>query len=346
MRKCLSLTSLCLLAVAVSMIAAPAVGAVTIERNRSERHGPALRRARGDDGGGGRSSHQGRGRPRSSTSTTAAPTTSRPPTTTTAPPTTAPPTTRPPTTTAPPTTAPPTTAPPTTGRWVPTVGASWQYQLTGTVDTSVAASVFDIDGSDNSAAVVAALHAQGKRAVCYLSAGSWEDWRADAAKFPASVRGKGLDGWPGEQWLDIRQLTTLRPLLAARFDTCKAKGFDGVEPDNVDGYTNDTGFPLTAADQLAYNRMLADLAHERGLAIGLKNDVDQVPQLVTSFDFAVNEECSKYGECASVKPFVSAGKPVFHVEYGTSTAFCTSTKALGFSSILKKLSLDAWRQSC
>ena len=245
-----------------------------------------------------------------------------------------------------PTTTTPTPPPDPVGRWVPKAGQSWQYQLTGTVDTKVDASVFDIDGADNSAAVVAALHAAGKKAVCYLSVGSWEDWRPDAASFPASVRGKGLDGWPGEQWLDVRQLGTLRPLMAARFDTCKAKGFDGVEPDNVDGYSNDTGFPLSASDQIAYNTMLAELAHARGLAIGLKNDVEQVPQLVGSFDFAVNEECSRYGECGALKPFIAAGKPVFHVEYGSSTSFCAATKTLGFSSILKRLKLDAWRQPC
>ena len=31
-------------------------------------------------------------------------------------------------------------------------------------------------------------------------------------------------------------------------------GCDGVEPDNVDGYVNDTGFDLTAGDQLDFNR--------------------------------------------------------------------------------------------
>ena len=161
-----------------------------------------------------------------------------------------------------------------------TVGATWDLQLSGAVDTSVDAAVYDIDGSDNSGAVVAALHAAGRRAVCYVDAGSWEDWRADAGRFPASVRGNALDGWPGERWLDIRRIDTLKPLMADRFDTCKAKGFDGVDPDNVDGYNNSTGFPLSAADQIAYNKMLAGLAHDRGLAIGLKNDLDQVAALV------------------------------------------------------------------
>ena len=43
--------------------------------------------------------------------------------------------------------------------------------------------------------------------------------------------------------------------MAARFDLCRQKGFDAVEPDLVDGYIQTTGFPLTAADQLTYNRM-------------------------------------------------------------------------------------------
>lgn len=41
----------------------------------------------------------------------------------------------------------------------------------------------------------------------------------------------------------------------------------------------------------AFNRMIARLAHERSLAVGLKNDVDQVEELVEDLDFAVNESC-------------------------------------------------------
>jgi hypothetical protein len=228
--------------------------------------------------------------------------------------------------------------------WIPEVGASWQYQLSGRVDTNVDAAVYDIDGFENSTAVVAELHHAGRRAICYVDAGSWEAWRPDAAQFPVSVRGKALDGWPGERWLDIRQIDALSPLMAARFDVCQAKGFDGVEPDNVDGYSNATGFALSSADQIAYNTMLAGLAHDRGLAVGLKNDLDQVDALVGAFDFAVNEQCAQYQECDALEPFIAAGKPVFHVEYGRDR--CRAEPALTLSSIRKKLTLDAWRQTC
>ena len=231
--------------------------------------------------------------------------------------------------------------------WSPTKGTTWQWQLTGTVDTSVNAAVFDIDGEDASAATVAALHAKGAKVICYFSAGSYENWRTDASSFPASVKGKALDGWAGENWLDVRALGSLLPIMEKRIANCKAKGFDAVEPDNVDGYSNSTGFPLTSADQAAYNKALADIAHRYGLGVALKNDPDQVKALEPFFDFSVAEECAKYKECDGYAPFTAAGKAVLHVEYsGTLTSFCPTTKALGFSSMLKKLDLDAWRSPC
>jgi hypothetical protein len=231
--------------------------------------------------------------------------------------------------------------------WKPTARTTAQIQLQGTIDTTVDAQVFDVDGFDVPASKLAELKAKGRKLVCYFSAGSYENWRPDKSKWPASVLGKDLDGWPGEKWVDVRQLSLLKPILAARMDLCKAKGYDAVDPDNVDGYANDTGFPLRAADQLAYNRMLAELAHERGLAIGLKNDLDQIPQLVDVYDFAVNEQCAEYDECDVVKPFLAKNKPVFNIEYNLATSkFCPKAKTLGLSAMKKKLSLDAWLQRC
>ncbi|CAL9423139.1 endo alpha-1,4 polygalactosaminidase [Streptomyces sp. enrichment culture] len=231
-------------------------------------------------------------------------------------------------------------------RWRPRPGTAWQWQLSGRLDTSVDVPVYDIDGFDHDADTVAALHADGRKVICYLSTGAWEDWRPDAGAFPRSLLGRG-NGWKGERWLDIRRTDVLGPLMAARLDMCREKGFDAVEPDNMDGYANATGFPLTAADQLRYNRLIARLAHDRGMSVGLKNDLDQIPELVDDFDFAVNEQCAQYGECAALTPFVEAGKAVFHVEYELPTrGFCPQTRKLGLSSMLKRYDLDAWRRPC
>jgi hypothetical protein len=229
---------------------------------------------------------------------------------------------------------------------VPGVGASWQWQLTGTIDTSVDVDVYDVDLFDVPKSVVSQLRADGKRVICYMSAGSWENWRPDADEFPGSVRGNS-NGWAGEKWLDIRQLDVLGPIMEARMDLCKSKGFDGVEVDNIDGYTNNTGFALSGSDQITYNKFLANAAHARGLSIGLKNDVEQVKQLVGFFDYAINEECAQWNECDTLTPFINAGKAVFHVEYNLNlNQFCPQTTSLGFSSLKKRLDLDAWRQPC
>ena len=111
--------------------------------------------------------------------------------------------------------------------------------------------------------------------ICYISVGSHENWRTDADQFPEEVLGKKYEGWSGERWLDIRRIDLLAPIMLARLDDCAAKGFDAVEPDNMQIWDNDTGFPLTYDDQLRYALWLADEAHKRGLAIGQKNAPDQ-----------------------------------------------------------------------
>ncbi|MFD5315984.1 endo alpha-1,4 polygalactosaminidase [Streptomyces sp. NPDC127098] len=230
--------------------------------------------------------------------------------------------------------------------WTPEPGTDWQWQLIGEVDTSVDVPVYDIDGFENDAAVVEELHARDVRVICYISAGAWEDFRPDADEFPEEILGEP-NGWPGERWLDVRALDVLEPIMAERFDMCADKGFDAVEPDNMDAYANDSGFDITAEDQLAFNRMIADLAHARGLSVGLKNDLDQIPELVDDYDFAVNEQCFEWDECEALTPFVEAGKAVFHAEYNVPTEeFCPTTTALRLSSLLKNLDLDVWRETC
>ncbi|MEA2316350.1 MAG: hypothetical protein QOD44_539 [Solirubrobacteraceae bacterium] len=231
--------------------------------------------------------------------------------------------------------------------WRPAATTTWQWQLTTPVDQSVDAAMYDIDLFDNSAGVVASLHAKGRHVTCYMSAGSFERGRPDSGRFPRRVLGRPLEGFATERWLDIRRLDVLGPIMRRRLDLCRRKGFDAVEADNVDAYANNSGFRLTGADQLRYNRFLARAAHARGLSIGLKNDLGQVAALEPQFDWALNEQCFQYDECDRLRPFVRAGKAVFNVEYELDTAaFCPRARALGFMSMRKRLDLDAWREPC
>lgn len=233
--------------------------------------------------------------------------------------------------------------------WVPEKGTKWQWILSAPLTNSAQAlkvPVFNIDGFDNPASRIASLRSQGKHAICYISAGSVENWRPDVAKFPAAVKGQSLDGWPGERWLDIRRTDVLLPLMRARMQMCAQKGFQTVEPDNVDGYSNATGFPLTAAHQLTYNRALAATAHSLGLSIALKNDVEQVVALEPYFDFAINEECQQYDTCGVYAAFLNKGKAVLHVEYTGPVWEICSQRLPGMSTMKKSYALDAWRQYC
>ena len=234
--------------------------------------------------------------------------------------------------------------------WHPTVGLTWQWQIGDLdIDTSIEADVYDIDLYVDQA-IIDELHAQGRKVICYMSIGSWEDWRPDKDQFPPEVLGKDYEGWKGERWLDVRQIDKLAPIVRARLDLCKSKGFDAVEPDNMEIYTNDTGFLLTYDDQLKYALWLADEAHKRGLAIGQKNASDQVKDLMDVYDFAITEDAFYYGWAKEMFSFITAGKPVFAAEYtdlpGDFAAFCEQSKQLNFSTILKKRGLDAWIQTC
>ena len=143
--------------------------------------------------------------------------------------------------------------------------------------------------------------------------------------------------------------------MAARIDLAVQKGCDAVEPENVDGYANATGISLNAANQLDYNRFLAQQAHQRNLAVGLMNDLDQAASLVDDFDFAVNEECHEYDECNALIVFIGAGKPVFNAEYASQfvnnasarQSLCADALANDFRTLVLPLDLDdSFRYSC
>ena len=231
--------------------------------------------------------------------------------------------------------------------WHPAQQTSWQWQLSVPVDQSFDVQMYDIDMFSNDASVVSSLHAKGRKVVCYISAGSIENWRPDATQFPDSVVGKDYQGWPGEKWLDIRRLDIIVPLMEKRLDECQTKGFDGVEPDSINAYTQDTGFPLSYQDQLKYNKWWAQAAHKRGLSIGLKQDPEQAQDLQPYFDWALDEECFEFGGCDKMQPFVNNGKAVFNTEYNLPTSkFCTEANKLNFNSIKKNKELDAQRETC
>jgi hypothetical protein len=227
------------------------------------------------------------------------------------------------------------------GWWKPPQRLTWYWQLQGRIKNAEPVAAFDIDGFDNSAAEVSALHAEGKHVICYIDVGTAENWRPDYGSFPESVLGAPDQGWPGERWLDIRQLGVLEPIMEKRFQMCREKGFDAVEPDNMEAFSNESGFPLTAQEQLTYNEWVAGEVHSLGMAVFQKNDGEQTAQQLSMFDGALTEQCNQFRECANFEPYLAAGKPVINAEYRLPTRrFCAADNAAGIMGARYNLALN------
>lgn len=232
------------------------------------------------------------------------------------------------------------------GWWKPTPGTSYEIQLAGALNLTYDVAMYDIDLFDTPASTIAGLQQRGIKVVCYFSAGTYENWRPDKDKYSSNMIGSALPEWEGEYWVDTTN-EVLRAILKTRMELAKSKGCDGVDPDNVDGAFNDPGFDLTADTQLDFNRFLASTAHALNLTVGLKNDLDQIEDLVDVFDFAVNEQCVANDECDRLTPFIQANKPVFGIEYdGDKAEICKEANARDFDTLYKSWDLRGDRYSC
>lgn len=261
---------------------------------------------------------------------------------------------------------------PCPGCYHPAVGSTWQWQLNpdvagGSINTSIAADMYDIDGFTNDAATVAALKAlpgtsvPNRGVTCYISAGTLENWRPDARAYDPMLLGNTYYGFEDERWMDIRRISELAPLLELRMHMCMLKGFDAIEFDNMDSWyaDNNTGLNITKADAVAFVMYLAREAHERGMSMALKSVVEMVPEVRHHVDFSVVEECFENKECTRSSPntggaygydmMIEVGKPVFATEYDAyspTANVCAESNALMFSTIYKRVDLDSYRVSC
>jgi hypothetical protein len=230
-------------------------------------------------------------------------------------------------------------------RWHPAATTKpWQWQLQGKINTKVHACVYDVDGFETPRRTVGLLHRKHAKVICYLDVGSWESYRPDKNEFPRSVIGRRYQGFPDERWLDVAHFHRFEKPLKQRFNMCARKGFDAVEPDNIQGWEkeNHTGFRITREDQLRFNRWVARQVHGRGMSIALKNDGRQADKLIHAFDFAIVEQCFQYHECGFYRAFTRRNKAVFETEYEQKPRqYCKTALALRFSSLYKSYDLFA-----
>ncbi|KAF2808371.1 uncharacterized protein BDZ99DRAFT_54321 [Mytilinidion resinicola] len=246
--------------------------------------------------------------------------------------------------------------------WTPTVNSTWQIVLENPLELSSDAAsitpdveVYDIDLFTNGAEVISTLHKLGKKVICYFSAGSYEPDRPDSGDFKDADKGKEMDGWPGEYWLNLNS-TNVRNIMTKRVELAAQKGCDAVDPDNVDGYSNNNGLSLTPADSIAFLSFLSNATLTHKLSLGLKNAAAIIDAVLPLVHFSVNEQCAQYAECSNFTAFITHHKPVFHIEYPDAGKKVSTTQvndycgaaadAANFSTVIKLTDLDGWVEYC
>lgn len=239
-----------------------------------------------------------------------------------------------------------------TSYWTPLPGSTFQIQLADYPpdNTEIDVEIYELDLFETPLNTINYLHNNGNKVICYFNAGAWEIFRPDADDFPDEVISNRYIGWPGERWLDVRHFKLFSEIIIARMDLALEKGYDAVDPDNINGYQENTGFDISAQDQIIYNIWLSEQAHARGLSIGLKNNSAQVAELINHYDFAVLEDCAVFDKCIFFLPFIEKNKAVFQIEYTdqmeTIHNFCQDSTMNGYTGILKHRELDAFAQLC
>jgi hypothetical protein len=228
--------------------------------------------------------------------------------------------------------------------------------------------VYDIDAINNPASTVKALHRLHDKVICYIEVGAAGNYYSAAQEHikttyfaqlkAAGDLGAAVSGYP-EFYLNLNKASTFRIIKTMIRQQCAAKGFDAVEPDIDDSYTDATGFRITEAQNIKFDRLLGAYAHRLGLAWGQKNG-DNDPHfsaaLEPTTDFLLDEECNFYNTCGIVAaPYVKAGKMVLNAEYtddwgGNRTAdlakFCAYDIAHHIDGTLFSTALAGPRNPC
>jgi hypothetical protein len=244
-------------------------------------------------------------------------------------------------------------------RLPPTGKLKWDWQIGASSPSAVVAPagarLMDIDLFGSTAAQVAALKSSGIYSVCYVNAGSWQPGFPDSDEYPEYLKIQRDPDWPEEYFLDVTDVfkpgSVLARILRARFALCKSKGFDAVEPDNLQNDENVSGGRITLQQQIDFNGWIADEAHAAGLAVFQKNGPDKILRrdrtgklMVEKFDGILNEECQEWDECEPLAEYVRRGKLALNTEYAVALD-CATSDRLNINSIRKDLSLVGARDS-
>jgi hypothetical protein len=231
------------------------------------------------------------------------------------------------------------------GAWAPRPGMSWQIQLTGPLDPAADADVYDLDVFATARDTVLTLRAAGKRVVCHVDVGLADSARPDYARFPPAVLGAAASSTA--RHVDIRDWAALAPIIGARVDLCRAKGFEAVDADATSTYLARSGFPIGRGAQVAFDKHVIALVRGVPLAVAVRTPPALVDEIAPLTDFAVTRNCFARRVCTRFFDYIDQEKAVFDVETaGPATAFCGLARAYGFAAIRKDRALGAYTRAC
>ncbi len=203
----------------------------------------------------------------------------------------------------------------TTGVVRPPVGARFDYQIGGRYSPAANVRILDRDRGDRPAA--------GRYNICYVNAFQTQPqetawWRTHHRRLllHTSTGREVTDPDWGETLLDTstaHKRAALADIVGGWVAGCARHGFQAIEFDNLDSYTRSHRL-LTAADAVAYSRLLTRAAHLQHVAAAQKNAVELSRlRARTGFDFAIAEECQVYSECHAYTRVY--GRHVIEIEY-------------------------------
>ncbi len=217
---------------------------------------------------------------------------------------------------------------------LPPVGGRFDYQLGGPHPPAPGVTIVARD--------VTAEPAPGTYGICYVNAfqtqpGDLGTWTADHPELLLRHDGDGGlvtdPDWPDEVLLDTSTAANrvaLAEIVGRDLARCAEAGYDAVEPDNLDSWTRSRGL-LDQADNLAFAALLADAAHDLGLAIAQKNaaELGAAGRDTAHLDFAIAEECEVHAECDDY--IAVYGPHVIEIEYTDNgrAAFTAACAARG-----------------
>ncbi len=236
----------------------------------------------------------------------------------------------------------------------------WRLDKIQSNTTKVTARTIDVDAFFTTKESIKKWQKEGREVIAYISVGTYESLRPDAGDFNISIRGNAYPGFKNEYFVDIREIDSLKPIMKKRFDMIKEKGFDGIEPDNMDSYIRDvygdkngTGFSLTKEDGKRYIDFILKEAKDRNLSIGQKNAYELAIDYVDKFDWALTEDMFYENFEDRMRIYAENNKTVFATEYTDSMTkehflsdVCPKAERLGYVAILKDRNLTEYIVNC